>query len=207
MTKIFVHATIIAAIVFVLAIVVPFILQWIDQASSVSISKKPEAAIALYTAFLALFTFALVIVSASQIYFLIRAERIANTTAQAAQKSAEVAKQTLIAADRAWIRIDRIEFANPGLFINNNGASGSVSFKITNIGKGPATNITLHAWLFAQKNGSPFAYEMQKQKCDEIRGQPLWAGFTLFPEDSFPNSIGISAWSSGVNINRIDMEE
>jgi hypothetical protein len=54
---------------------------------------------------LAFFTGALVVVSAFQIGFLIRGERIATETAQAAKDSADVAKQALIAGQRAFISV------------------------------------------------------------------------------------------------------
>ena len=131
-----------------------------------------------------------------------------KSLAVAAEKAADVAKQTLIAAQRAWIRTDLIGFGGGGLAIDVNGASVSVSFKITNTGNSPAINVTPQAWLVVVKNGGPSPSQEQQRRCGEIRDQPFaTAGFTLFPGESFPSNIGISNWSLGTNASREDIEK
>src|SRR3984893_16828429 len=114
-----------------------------------------------------------------------------KSLAAAAEKAADVARQTLIAAQRAWIRTDQIGFGGGGVAIDVNGASVSVSLKITNTGNTPAIKVTPQAWLVVWKSGGPSPWQEQQRRCGEIRGQPFaTTGFTLFPGESFPSNIG-----------------
>lgn len=165
-------------------------------------------AISLYTLFLVVFSAVLAFVSIYQLNFLNRAERIAaisadaaKDAAKAAQRAAEVAEKTLVAGQRAWIRIDEIGLGGGGLAFDQNGASVAISFKITNVGNSPAINITAHAWLIALKNGGPFALQEQERMCKEVRNKPFGIGFTLFPNETFPANMGLGRWSLGTNIN------
>ncbi len=164
-------------------------------------------AITCYTFWLMIFTGVLAFVALIQIYFLIKADKTAAKTAQAAKDSAEIANKTLIASQRAWIRIDQIGFGGGGLAIDANGASVSVSFRITNIGNSPAINITPHAWLIVLRNGALSPLQEQQRRCGEIRHNPFSLGFTLFPGESFPDTIGLGGWSLGVNATRVEIEE
>jgi hypothetical protein len=163
--------------------------------------------VAFFTLWLAIFTMILSAVAVIQIKFLVRGEGIAANTAQAAKNSADVAKQTLISAQRAWIRIDQIGLGGGGLAIDKNGASVSISFKITNIGNSPALNVSPYAWLVVIKSGGPFPLQEQQRRCEEIRNQPMSSGVTLFPNESFPSNIGVSGWSLGTNASREDIEK
>jgi hypothetical protein len=163
--------------------------------------------LSVFTMLLAISTVCLGIVAVIQLGFLNRQEGIAAITAKAAKESADVAKQTLVAAQRAWVRTDQIGFGGGGLAIDMNGASVSVSFKITNTGNSPAINVSPHAWLFVLKSGGPFPLQEQQRRCGEIRSQPFATGFTLFPGESFPSNIGIGNWSLGTNASREDIEE
>jgi hypothetical protein len=134
-----------------------------------------------------------------------------KTLANAAKQSADVARQTLIASQRAWVRIDQIGFGGGGLAIDMNGARVSVSFKITNIGNSPAINISPQAWLAVLESGGPFPWQEQQRRCGEIRNQPFAQtfanGFTLFPGESFPSDIGIGDWSLETHASREDIEK
>src|SRR5229473_6189521 len=178
-----------------------------ESAPNVSPKESAEQAIARYNLWLMIFTGVLAFVSLIQIGFLINADRIASESARAAQKAAvaaqkaaTVAEKTLIASNRAWISIDRIWISSP-LTISENGADTTVAFEIMNIGQSPASNVTPHAWLGVMKQGGPFPMEDQERRCAEIRKQPLWGGFTLFPQKRFPASAGYGAYSAGVNIS------
>lgn len=166
-----------------------------------------EDAITRYTFWLMLFTGVLALVAIIQIYFLYSADKTAAITANAAKESADVANKALIASQRAWVRADKIGFGGGGLAIDKNGASVSVSFKITNTGNSPALNVTPHAWLVVLKSGGLFPWQEQQRRCDEIRNQPFGTGFTLFPNESFPNNIGVGEWSFGTNASRDDIEK
>ncbi len=166
-----------------------------------------EQAIASYTFWLMIFTGALAIVAIIQIYFLNNSDKTAIKMAQAAKDSADIANRALIASQRAWIRIDQIGFGGGGLAIDNQGASVSVSFKITNTGNSPAINVTPHAWLVVLRNGGPFPLQERQRRCGEIRNQSFNPGFTLFPGESFPGNMGFGSWSLGTNANRAEIEE
>jgi hypothetical protein len=107
--------------------------------------------------------------------------------------------RTMIAANRAWIR--PVATIGGPLVFDQNGASVTIDFQMTNIGQSPATNVAVHAWLIV--NQSPM--EEQKRRCDEIRRRPVWLGYSLFPGEQFPASMnvggfGVSASASPAEI-------
>jgi hypothetical protein len=185
------------------------------QDTEVGVSKTAtDEKIATYTLALAVFTALLVLVSAFQIGFLIRADNTASETAQAAKDSADaaykaavIAEKTLVAAQRAWIRLDEIGIGGGGLAFDQNGASVSISFKITNVGNSPAINITHHAWLIVLKNGGPYHWQEQQRLCGEIRHHSFAAGFTLFPNETFPQNMGFGGWSIGTNVSQDEIKK
>ena len=130
---------------------------------------------------------------------------VADKAANAAKQSADVAKQTLIAAQRAWIKA-KIDIGNIPLVFDQNGASTTVSFEITNVGNAPAINVTSHAWLIVGKQRQ-FPLAEQQRRFDEIRRQPFMFGFTLFPGENFPGAIGIGLWTVQVNVTRDEIDE
>jgi hypothetical protein len=71
--------------------------------------RTTEDPIAFFTLWLAIFTMILSAVAVIQIKFLVRAEGIATKTAQAAKDSAEVAKQSLVTVQRAFVFIDSFQ--------------------------------------------------------------------------------------------------
>ena len=104
--------------------------------------------IAMFTFWLMLFTAVLSIVGVIQLKLLSRAEAIARYTAQAASESANAAKQateiaerTLVSGNRAWIKVD-VQPAGP-ISYNINGANFTFRFTLTNIGRSPATNVSI----------------------------------------------------------------
>ena len=147
--------------------------------------KKPteqiltsDEQIALYTRWLALFTGALAIVSMWQGIFLIRADRTANTTADAARVAAEAAmtqaghmeRYTAETArlakaaekaghvERAWVFFEGINIQRP-LYATVGGiASGpGIAFSVTwhNGGRTPATNVQLYMLHKIIRRGRP----------------------------------------------------
>ncbi len=125
--------------------------------------------------------------------------------AEAAQKSASVSEKTLIASQRAWIKAE-VGVSGPLIF-DQNGASASIAFKITNFGTAPALNVTANAWFGIFKTGGPSPLEEQRGRCDVIRQQGFGSGYTLFPAEIFPSNIGLGAWSLGVNITPEEIEK
>jgi hypothetical protein len=96
------------------------------------LEKTFDDPIALYTLLLAVFTGALVAVTVGQIGFLIRTDKTARLTAEAAKVSADAA----VAINRPFILIEQVESglkAEPGKV-----AFGFYKYNITNCGRTPA---------------------------------------------------------------------
>jgi len=110
----------------------------------------------------------------------------------------------LKASQRAWIRAEVSIGAQP-LHFDENNASTAVSFKIHNIGNTPAIKITIHAWLIVLKEGGPFPWQAQLQKCDELRQTQIAGGFALFPDEVFPSAMGLGAYSVGISASQDDI--
>lgn len=162
-------------------------------------------AISIFTFWLVLATAGLGITAVYQISFLRRGERIAANTAQAAKDSADVAKTTLVASQRAWIKV-KVSLGDQPLTFHKGGANTAASFEIVNLGTAPALKITMHAWMIVLKNGGPFPWQEQIRLCDEVRSKPVGAGFTLFPNETFPSNLGYGSWSLAVLANREDID-
>ncbi len=159
-----------------------------------------------YTAILTLFTGLLVAVSAIQIAFLRQADETAKASAKTAREAADLARQSLIAGQRAWIRIDEVALGRGVFAFEQDRASAALSFKISNVGNAPATKITVNARLVAAKDGAA-ALAQRRAMCDAIRRAPFDEGFTLFPGEGYPSSIGYSGWTRLVSIGRDEIEE
>jgi hypothetical protein len=113
---------------------------------------------------------------------------------EAARDAAILAKETLVASQRAWIRIDQIKLAGAGLTFDKLGANADVSFKITNVGNTPAVHVVPHPWMIVLSSALP--YPEQAARCEQVRKQPFGPGFTLFPNES--NAGGIER---GIHVN------
>jgi hypothetical protein len=85
----------------------------ICQSLSIIWDRTLEDPVAFYTFVLSIFTALLAIVSATQIYFLTRADKTARITAEAAKKSAGIAEKSLLAANRPLITIDPLNLRGP----------------------------------------------------------------------------------------------
>ena len=153
--------------------------------------------VAFFTAVLALLTGTLAVVSIAQGYLLYRAEGISRDSANAAKQAAEIGRQTLIASQRAWIRIDSV-YLSGSLSFDKTGVNGTVSFKITNVGTSPATNVTPHVWLFAMKDGE-VPVQRQLEMCGPLRNGPFGMGFTLFPNEKFPENAEVPGYGLGIS--------
>lgn len=90
----------------------------------------------LYTALLAVFTGALVIVSACQIYFLIRADKTSRTAAEAAKKSAD----SLRNIERAYVFIDYelLRERNEAIKVGGISPYKQIELVFKNLGRTPA---------------------------------------------------------------------
>jgi hypothetical protein len=134
----------------------------------------------------------------------------ARRAANAAEAAADVAQKTLVASQRAWIRIDQVELSAPLTFNTSGGAGTSISIKLTNIGNAPALLVRQHAWLLVSPIGAVPAGELptdvQKRLCEGIKtaAWPMDIGAqTVFPQHSLPGSV---RHNIGINAQRSDIE-
>jgi hypothetical protein len=79
-----------------------------------------------------LFTGLLALVSATQIAFLIKADKTARTAAEAAKKSAGVAERALIAGQRPFVSVTA-PIIDGGLTWEEKGARTTILFEIKNV--------------------------------------------------------------------------
>ncbi len=103
------------------------------------IIKEP---IAIITLMLLFATFLLALSSFIQLGIMKRAEHIAQKTANAANKSAEVAEKTLIATQRPWIEIIDMKLNGPTpIIFAAGGINLNMSYQLKNVGITPAVDI------------------------------------------------------------------
>ncbi len=118
----------------------------------------------------------------------------AETAAKAAFTSAEVAKQTLIASNRAWIE-PIIEKADASLILNKFGASYALKLSFKNTGNSPAVDIRFEGWLVGRKMDNSRGLKQvspiipHRSKCAVSRNQTHpGIGNMLFPGEEFPSA-------------------
>jgi hypothetical protein len=101
-----------------------------------------------------------------------------------ANRAAEVAEKALIAADRAWISIDAKIIGS--LTFDEDVVSLNVEFKMTNVGKSPATHVELFAMLcpdiIAARDTGEATIEMLHTKIFDF-------GVVLFPKGVNPREL------------------
>jgi hypothetical protein len=130
----------------------------------------------------------------------------ARTSAEATQSQATTMARMLTASHRAWIKIE-ISLGDQPLIFDDNGVSTSVQIIMRNVGSAPALHVTPHAWLVVS-NSDPDSWpvQVQSRKCDELRKNAFGVGYTLFPDEVFPQSEQIPSLRLGVNAPKADVE-
>jgi hypothetical protein len=118
----------------------------------------------------------------------------------AATESAHIARRSLIASQRAWLRVVDIKSATGELTFNKNGAVFPITVKIRNVGNAPAIKVSINAWLVGISN----MYLEHPLRCRVIREQPFAIGPTIFPGEEWP-PIDVGGWSYGVGISREEL--
>jgi len=117
------------------------------------------------------------------------------------KESADTARSSLIASNRAWIRP---AISPAGKFrIDKNGISGSVRVEMTNVGNAPASHINIEVWMAPYIDGQT-PWDLLKSK--SIRIHRPTVGYSLFPGEVFPKDKGIGGWHVGVQVRRDDCE-
>jgi hypothetical protein len=146
--------------------------------SEITAPNSADDKIADYTWWLAAFTCALVVVSAVQINFLIRTDETARISANAAQKSADLAERALVTSRRAWLSIDDFKIISP-TELTEQGARIRVKFTVKNLGDTPATRFWFNATHWLHALGEPymaardqFIATMRKQVTIGLPGPP-----------------------------------
>jgi hypothetical protein len=110
--------------------------------------------------------------------------------AKAASQSADAAKGTLIASQRAWIRRDRISFRSPLHMRDDGMVHTTVTIDFTNVGNVPALHVNEFAWLLAGEKGGGPPYDRAQSLFKKVRLQPISQGLILFAGESYPRRNG-----------------
>lgn len=156
------------------------------QALAVVWQRTWEDPVAFFTLCLAAFTLALVVVSTTQIYFLIRAEGVAKTAAEGAKEAAQAAIEgNRLARDqftvnvRPWLAVLDIRATEPIIY-DGTGCTIGLAVSIKNVGHSPATMV--------MENSRAFPRLIPRDQLDAVReelfrsGWPLGWGSVLFPD-------------------------
>lgn len=103
----------------------------------------PTDSVGLYTLVLSIFTGVLALVSIFQGVMLLRADKVSRSNAEAAKKSAEIAEQSLVATQRAFIRVSHF----PWVWRPDSGRPGKFFYDITpnieNSGNTPTSDMRI----------------------------------------------------------------
>ena len=118
--------------------------------------------------------------------FLLFFTLLANAVAGwGAKEAADVARDTLIASNRAWIKRTRVYFATSLDFGPDGRVHSSVAYEFVNRGNAPALHIQMAACLLSIDNGH-VPERRARQFFEEERRKPIYGGFALFPKERYP---------------------
>lgn len=106
--------------------------------------------------------------------------------ASQARRSADSAEESLIAAERPWIKVDAKIGKNINFPLDGNGkkqGSVSVDFTLTNFGKSPALNTLIYAKIWPNRWG--VTQDLKMEFAGHLSARKEWPkiGFTIFPGD------------------------
>jgi hypothetical protein len=112
---------------------------------------------------------------------------IAEDTANAAKKSADVAEKTILATQRPWISV-RPLFENGLKFALNEDIL--IKFKLKNVGNSPAvgTSFCAESFFSTPKRNNR---DEQRRICDRFPNPPLSTGYILFPGEEITSVASI----------------
>lgn len=109
--------------------------------------------------------------------------RISERAAKSAEEANQLARESYVADQRAWIKMD-VEVGGP-LHYNVNGLNVTLRFRMTNVGKTPALNVFPTLQLNAPAVGSDEIFDERKLFDEMSRSQRTnqggRLGFTIFP--------------------------
>ncbi len=143
---------------------------------------------AFFTATLAILTAVLAGVGVSQVYYLNRSDQTARISADAAKRSADIARDTLIASQRAWLKVDATLGDDP-LSFDCLRVMLPICLKVKNLGNVIALNVSSTAELHFKIRERDLidGWQSFAHKINEF---PLPYGFSVFPGETHPENIG-----------------
>lgn len=170
-----------------------------ENKPNVGYAEKLADPVAIFTLFLVVSTVLLwrsterlAALAARQARDTAEALRLSEINVAAAERGAQIARDTLIASNRAWIKITGNIDSNSALFFKTAyfGAETKIGWRIENVGNAPAMNISFHTTLIAgnlQVVGKAIREYRASTRND------LALGWILYPgEISPPNKVGRS---------------
>jgi hypothetical protein len=177
-----------------------------DRATPENINAFAAIAVAVFTYTLWRSTEKLWKVSLGQTEDTKTALQLARDDLAVARRNAETAERAAVANSRPWLKVD-VDIGDQPLTISREGASVSVAISARNVGNAPALCVSPHAWMFAWNaapNKDPFT--MHERRCEEVRAAQSNWDYTLFPDESFPDTEKIGKWSMGVNLAKAEIQ-
>lgn len=152
--------------------------------------KITDTLVVILTAALAYYTNAL---NQSTLKLWQAGERQNDTAAKAAEAaaaSARVARDALVASNRAWI-VGRMNLTDQPLSFGNGGLYTSVSFDLVNTGAAPALNVSCHAWLLSSYIADGGTIQSRNaEMCERFKGAQPIVKTCMFPGQSLSDATG-----------------
>jgi len=162
------------------------------QAQNETTPVSADDRIANYNYWLTVITGVLAVVAVIQIGFLIRSDRNAKISADAARDAGKAAiesnrinRDAMIADQRPWVAVT-VAMAGPMTW-NENGVNFPFLVICENTGRTPALNVSID--LRVHGDFSTKAPERQRSLADHVRSRPPYMGFTIFPGKTLSQEI------------------
>jgi hypothetical protein len=164
--------------------------------------SSAEQTIADYTKIVGIFTGLLVIAT---IFLFISGERnvdVARRTAKAAKESADVARDTLIAAQRPWVKVDGLPLITSDLVFVNGEGSIDLVFTISNRGSAPGLRVRIDAKIVASNQINLLEEQRNWAANFRVDGAPseLRPEYTSWKDDKIVYRV--KAWMNSVEMPR-----
>lgn len=105
--------------------------------------------------------------------------------AEAAKEQAKLARESLIASQRAWIKVSDVKL-HDALYVRDGRASTTVTFRLENVGNAPGLQIAPWIRLGVVRRDGTHLTRFTRE-CEEQRLPPPFQAF-LFPGEVFPPS-------------------
>jgi hypothetical protein len=130
--------------------------------------------------------------------------KVAQNAAKAAAKSADTAERGVVAADRAWIKIDVAPVGN--LIFGEEKIELRVKITFKNVGRSPATNVTQNMEMLADAGEAANKADDWTRRGHYLTGL-ISLGFVLFPEQEFSFEVTLATPTAGFVARIADLNE